>query len=160
MDHYKSTSENTLPDMINTSTYRHFEDIDTSQIVLALQTMLSQVTPVSTLIKALIYVPSEKVSVNYLCSETQTSSITDLTIKLALLSESLCEALNIDPVAKTSERNPYLQLILASGPDIQEEKAGHHKKEGDVQQEGITLTINSFLFNAIQELRTKTTDGY
>lgn len=166
MNHYKTISEGSHSPITTAPVHRCFEDIDATQLTSILKHMLSQTTPISSLIQALTKSPSETVLVDYLCSETKTASITDLTIQLALLSESLCIALDIDPVARASERDPYLQLIVVSGPDVGFHQSRAHKKkdqvqkEGDSQQEGITLTLNSFLFNALQELRTEASNGY
>ncbi|GLQ31743.1 hypothetical protein [Litoribrevibacter albus] len=131
-----------------TPIHHSFADVDRRHVINALNCMKATSHPQSDLLAALSESPCPNILAEELCVLAQTPSITDLTVSLALLSESLCKLLSISPLPIESNRDIYLDLILTSGPDY------------DFERKGITLTLNPFLFDAIKQLRTQTSDGH
>lgn len=130
------------------SNYHRFEEIDTSLFCERLTTLISKRAELSPLLKVISESDSEVLDTHTLCHVANIPSVTDLTVHLALLSENLCELLNITPVPSCSNKDSYLELIITSGPDY------------DFEKKGITLTLNAYLFNVLQQLRAEVINGY
>ncbi len=133
---------------LTVSSYQRFEEIDEHLFAERLSGLVSKRAELRPLLKVISESNSEILDTDTLCQVANIPSITDLTVHLALLSESLCELLNITPVPSCSNKDCYLELIITSGPDY------------DFEKKGITLTLNAYLFNVIQQLRAEVINGY
>lgn len=121
--------------------HHSFEGTSLERLQSALSTLLSESSEVSDLIRAIAMETSNDLDTERLSKALTTHSITDIVVQLAVLSRHLCEDLKIYPLQDTQGKDPFLSLVIYSGPDCHP------------QDDRITLTINPQLFEAIHQLR-------